>query len=98
LSGTATGIIRGFESEVVSIKKVMSKNARSTIAVRSTRSGILFAERLPRDFAGEGLRSAMILEIKVKQLVASGKYKALLSLKRMLSSFIATMMQLFLLT
>jgi hypothetical protein len=55
--------------------------------VRSTRSGILFAERLPRDFAGEGLSSAIILKIKVKQLNT-------ITLKRTACIFIATMMQL----
>ena len=65
-AGITTGIILGFVSEVVSMKKVISKNARSTIAVRSTRIGICRVERLPPDFPGEGFSSAMILKFKVK--------------------------------
>ena len=44
-------------------ENVISKNARSTIAVRSTRTGIFFVTRLPLAFPGERFNSAIILKV-----------------------------------
>ncbi len=68
--GVTNGKALGFESVVVKIKNVMSKNARSTIAVKSTRAGIRCV-RLPPNFPGEETNSAMIVRVKVKKLVIS---------------------------
>src|SRR4051812_35381897 len=65
-TGMITGSVLGLLKVVVSIKKVMSKNARSTIAVRSTRGGgILLRVFLPV-FGAAAFISAMTLRFKVK--------------------------------
>src|ERR1700744_1900253 len=67
LAGPFTGIARsiafGLASVVAIIKKVISKKARSTIAVRSIRGDILLTERLLPDFS-EAFNSAMTLSFR----------------------------------
>jgi len=73
LSGITRGRLLDFDSVVVSIKKVISKNARSTSAVRSTRTGNLLVCLAP-DFPGERVSSAMMLSLRLnnwKQAICS---------------------------
>lgn len=61
-SGMVTWNICGLSKLVVSIKKVISRNARSTIAVRSTRVDILLRGIFPEVFSGDELSSAMFFK------------------------------------
>jgi hypothetical protein len=59
-TGMANNIALGFDSVVVKIKKVISKKARSTIAVRSTLTDSFLREPLPPVF-WDAVNSAITL-------------------------------------
>jgi hypothetical protein len=71
LSGMVTLNAPGFCRLVVRIKKVMSRKARSTIAVRSTRVDSLLRGLLPVVFSDDEVSSAMILRIWLKNRLIS---------------------------
>ena len=62
-TGIASDIDLGFDKVVVRIKKVISKKAKSTMAVRSTRVDIRLRELLPPVFR-EALNSAITLSFR----------------------------------
>jgi hypothetical protein len=63
LGGISSFMICGLASDVVRMKNVMSRNARSTIAVKSTRGWSLFPEPLLPPFL-DAVNSAMIFSFR----------------------------------